>query len=149
VRLRPALASDAVALATVHALAFEAPWTAHEIASLMAAPGGFALAVDAEDGLAGFILCRAVQDEAEILTLATTPDHRRQGVARALVEAALAAARGAGAQAMFLEVAADNAPAIGLYEGAGFVRAGLRMAYYARGAASAADALVLRRELSS
>ncbi|HZZ36117.1 MAG TPA: GNAT family N-acetyltransferase [Caulobacteraceae bacterium] len=148
-RLRPALASDATALAAVHALTFEAPWSAHEIASLMAAPGGFALKVDAADGLAGFILCRAVADEAEILTLATSPAHRRQGVARALVEAAAAAARGVGAQAMFLEVAADNAPALGLYQGAGFVRAGLRKAYYARGAASAADALVLRRELSS
>src|SRR5205823_1311599 len=96
VKLRAATAADAEALARVHGEAFAAAWSAHEIAALMAAPGGYALVVDVIDPV-GFILCRAVAGEAEILTLAVRPAARRRGVGRALLEAALGAARAAGA----------------------------------------------------
>ena len=64
-----------------------------------------------------------------------------------LVDAAAGAARMAGADVMFLEVAHDNLPALGLYEAAGFARAGLRRGYYDRGAAGSADAVVMRLDL--
>lgn len=148
-KLRPALAVDAQAMAAAHAQAFDEPWSAHEIATLLAAPGGFAMAVEADVGaLAGFILGRAIAGEAEILTLATIPSQRRRGMARALIEAAVVAARAAGSDAMFLEVAANNIAAIRLYEAAGYVRTGLRPGYYAHAAAAPVDALVLRRDLS-
>ncbi|MGA0603334.1 GNAT family N-acetyltransferase [Caulobacter sp. KR2-114] len=149
--LRPAGAGLAVAMAATHALAFDAPWRAGEIADLLAAPGAFALAIgdgdDAGDDLAGFILCRAIAGEAEVLTLAVAPAMRRQGLARALLEAAILTAAAGGAEAMFLEVAEDNAAAIGLYAGAGFARVGLRRGYY-DGPAGRRDALVLRRDLN-
>jgi len=44
---------------------------------------------------------------------------------------------------MHLEVAADNAPAAGLYEAAGFVESGRRPGYYRRGNAPAVEARVL------
>ena len=90
---------------------------------------------------------RAVAGEAEILTLAVEPAARRQGLALALVTAAAGAARMAGAQAMFLEVADDNVAAIGLYEAAGFTRAGVRRGYYDRGPQGYVDALVMRLDL--
>lgn len=144
--LRPAAADEAQALAGVHARAFDHPWPAQDIAELIGSGGGFALAAEAGEILA-FILCRAIAGEAEVLTLAVDPPARRQGIARALVEAAAGVARAAGADVMFLEVADDNLPAIALYEGAGFVRAGLRRGYYSRGSAAAVDALVMRLEL--
>lgn len=144
--LRPAAAEEASALAAVHARAFDHPWSGGDIAELMASPGGFALVAD-EGALSGFILCRAIAGEAEILTLAVDPAFRRQGLARALVEAAAGIARAAEADVMFLEVSAENLPAVGLYEGAGFVRAGVRRGYYDLGAAGTADAIVMRLEL--
>ena len=58
-------------------------------------------------------------------------------------------AQTAGAEAMFLEVAADNAAAIALYAGAGgFVRVGARPGYYPR-ETGAIDALVMRRDLNT
>ena len=145
-KLRGAWSHEARALAAVHAAAFDHAWSAAEIAALIDGPGGFALLVE-DEAPAGFILCRAIAGEAEILTLAVDLPARRRGLARALVEAAAGAAQMAGADVMFLEVAHDNLPAIGLYEAAGFARTGLRKAYYDRGAAPAADALVMRRDL--
>ena len=155
--LRPARAGDAKAMARVHAEAFAAPWSAHEVAGFLGGPGGFAVVVEDDEaadaaGLAGFILCRAIAGEAEVLTLAVVPGQRRRGVARALLQAALGAATAAEAEAMFLEVADNNAPAIALYEAAGFEPVGRRPGYYAdAGPARDAprDAVVMRRRLNT
>lgn len=146
-RLRGAWAHEADALAAVHGRAFAKGWSAGDIGELISGPGGFALLVEEGDRPVGFILCRAMAGEAEVLTLAVDPAARRRGLGRALVEAALGAARMAGAEAMFLEVAHDNAPALALYEAAGFARAGVRRGYYARGLEGSADAVVMRLDL--
>ena len=147
--LRFANADDAERLETVHARAFDRSWTAPDIARLMQIMGGFALICEDAEGVNGFILGRVIAGEAEILTLAVAPWARRQGVGLLLVEAVVAEAARRGAAARFLEVAADNPAALGLYDRAGFVRAGLRRAYYARPDAASADAFVLRRPLNS
>ena len=126
-------------LAELHALAFERPWAAGEFARLLSNPAAFALA---EEG-AGFILAWAVGGEAEVLTLAVAPDRRRQGLAASLVAAAAGVAAGRGAEAIYLEVAANNEAAGGLYAKLGFVEAGRRKGYYEGGA----DAVVMRRRL--
>lgn len=147
-RLRGAWPHEAPAMAAVHGRAFAKGWSVEDIGRLTAGPGGFALIVEEDDETPlGFILCRAVAGEAEILTLAVEPAARRRGLGRALVDAAAGAARMAGAQALFLEVAHDNAPALALYEAAGFARAGLRRGYYDLGDGRAADAVVMRLDL--
>jgi len=146
--LRRATRADADALARVHASAFDSPWSAGDILRFAEDPGGFVLAAETETGMTGFILCRVLAGEAEILTLAVRPEHRRRGVARDLVEAAAALA-GLTAAAMFLEVADDNPPGLALYAGAGFSRVGRRAGYYARSGAAAVDAIVMRRALNS
>lgn len=55
-----------------------------------------------------------------IFAMRTSPNHRRQGVARAVVGALMAWA--AGARHAYLQVEADNAPAIALYRCLGFER---------------------------
>ena len=137
--------NDPAVLAEIHAQAFDDPWDTSAFAALLAGPGVFALA---SDDAAGFILCRVVIEEAEILTLAVAPPHRRKGVARAIVEAGAKAVFDRGARSIFLEVAADNAPAIALYEGAEFTPVGRRAGYYRR-PDGAIDALVLRRDLNT
>ena len=146
--LRPATAADAEAMARVHARAFPDGWSAHEIGGFIAGHGAYALVVEIEGGgLGGFILCRAIAGEAEVLTLAVDPDHRRLGLGRALVEAAAALAAPS-CEALFLEVAEDNVAAIGLYQGAGFARVGVRHDYYGH-PEGRRDAIVMRRDLNS
>jgi len=65
------------------------------------------------------------------------------------VRTALAAAAAGGAKAVFLEVAADNAAALALYQEAGFETVGVRRGYYPRPGGGAADALNLRLALNS
>jgi [ribosomal protein S18]-alanine N-acetyltransferase len=148
VNLRPVTHADGPALAELHAFAFDEPWPADDILRFAEDRGGFALAIEEDGGLAGFILCRLIAGEAEVLTLAVRPAARRRGIARALLEAALVLAQPT-AETMFLEVAADNPAAVALYEGAGFETVGRRAGYYGRASAGSVDALVMRRTLNS
>jgi len=149
-RLRPALDADRQSLAATHQLCFPgAAWPAEELGDLLASPGGYGVVAQAgPDAIDGFIICRTLAGEAEVLTLAVAPDQRRAGLARALIEAAASLARCGGAGALFLEVAADNDPAIALYQASGFERVGLRRGYYRRGRTAPIDALVYRRPLN-
>ena len=69
-------------------------------------------------------------DEGYITNVAVSPDFRRQGIARALIEALLAKARENGLAFVTLEVRESNAPAIALYTGAGFEPVGKRKNFY-------------------
>lgn len=146
-KLVPATAASAPAMASAHAQAFDQPWDQATFEELLATPGAYAFVALGEDPM-GMVLCRAVSGEAEVLTLAVPPWTRRKGVALALMTAAMDQARAAGADEMFLEVDVDNVAAISLYERLGFGRAGLRKAYYDRGANGRADALVMRLDLT-
>jgi [ribosomal protein S18]-alanine N-acetyltransferase len=143
-----ATAVECEAMAAAHAEAFTGSWREDEFEDLLEGEGiyGF-LAAGAEP--LGVILCRVAGGEMEVLTLGVTPGARRRGVARALMAVAIPAARDLGAEAVFLEVAVDNAAAIALYAALGFVRAGLRKSYYDRGPAGFTDALVMRLDLNA
>lgn len=129
-------------LATLHAEAFAAPWDATAFEGLLGQPGVFTLELPD-----GFILLRAVADEAEILTLAVRPTAWRRGLGAQLVGEGAVAAAAMGATRLFLEVADDNTAALGLYTRAGFTEAGRRPGYYARPDGRRRDALILALNL--
>lgn len=130
--------AHAAALAAIHAAAFpHDPWSEPSFATLLTQPGVHGLL----DPRGGMVLLRVVADEAEILTIGVTA--RRQGIGRALMLAAMDAAGSAGAQKLFLEVAASNQPALAFYHALGFAAVGTRLGYYADGD----DAKLLRRNL--
>jgi len=133
------------AFAATHARAFDGQgrgWSAAEFAALLDSPHVFAV------GRArAFALGRAIADEAELLTLATDPAHRRQGLARAALAAFEAEARARGVVRGFLEVACDNAAARALYAAAKWREYARRPGYYPRMGGSAADALILEKYL--
>ncbi|MFX0542213.1 GNAT family N-acetyltransferase [Roseovarius sp. S4756] len=132
-------------LARLHARAF-APtgrgWSAAEFAYLVDAP--HCCLCRAPEG---FALSRVIAGEAELLTLAVDPDHRRMGIAARLLADVEAAAARMGAANQFLEVAADNPAARALYRSAGYAEVGRRAGYYARPGGTPVDALVLSKAL--
>src|SRR6201992_4147576 len=129
------LRSDrAQACARLHDEGFAHPWSPEEMAGLIASSSTVgAAALDPVSGrLHGFVLSRLAADEAEILTIAVDAAHQGRGVGRGLLSENLRQAANAGAKAMFLEVAEDNAAALALYERFGFVQVGQRPGYYRR-----------------
>jgi len=108
--IRPAAVFDAEAMAAIHRACFARNWSADEIAQFMGAPGRISLLASPapQQTVQGFLIARGAGDEAEILTLAVDPSHRRQGLARALLTAAIDSLRKAGAKWLFLEVESGN-----------------------------------------
>ncbi len=148
--LRPVGPEAAFDLADLHDRAFDRPWTALEFDDLLKSPGAFAVLGEAGEPAEakGFVLCRSIAGEAEILTIAVDPAARRRGWGAALVEVAAGVAAETGAEALFLEVAVDNAAAIALYQATGFAKVGTRKGYYPH-PDGAKDALVMRRALNT
>ena len=131
-------------MAVIHAAAFPpaAVWDTADFAVLLAR--GNCLTATRTD--AGFGIARLAADEAEILTLAVLPAHRRGGTGRALVDQLVEQAKAHGASRLFLEVAEDNGAARALYRSAGFEEIARRPGYY-RGDGARRDALVMQKAL--
>jgi ribosomal-protein-alanine N-acetyltransferase len=130
-------------VAALMAATVEPAWSAESVAQLLAGPGCAALVAEGAEGPVGFALVRVAAGEAELLSLGVLEAARRHGLGRALVGAAAAQARAAGAATLHLEVAEDNAPARGLYRALGFRPAGRRPGYYAAPGGGRRDALLL------
>ena len=138
-------------LAGLHRRCFTVPppWSARDFAGFRADPATCLLCRCDSNALLAFALFRVICDEAELLTLATSPEHRRAGLARGLLRDGLAQIRARGARRCFLEVAADNRPAIALYSGLGFAQIGTRRGYYHAPGHAPRDALVFQARLDS
>lgn len=133
-------------LADIHAQAFSSArsWSATEFRDLLDQPSTILAGDDR-----AFALLRVTLDEAEVLTIATAPAHRRKGLARAALAQAEQAAQLVGATVIFLEVAEDNHAACSLYAQAGYAQIGRRPGYYVPKDAAPVAALVLRKSLAA
>ena len=133
-------------LSRLHGESFDDGWTETAFRDLLVMPGAAAvIALELGEPLA-FLLTRQAADEAEIITIATRPSVQRRGAARALLSHQLARLSRNGVRHVFLEVAASNAAAHGLYAALGFAEAGRRKGYYKR-KDGVEDAIVMKREL--
>lgn len=132
-------------LARLHAPLFSTAWNAAAFRQLLDHPGSTAFIARAGEPLetTGFVLGRLVADEAEILTLGVREGWQRRGIGQRLVEAFCRAARKAEARRFHLEVAADNATALRLYQRLGFSESGRRKGYYERPGMPPEDAINL------
>lgn len=138
--------ADAALCSGVHGLAFARPWDAGAFAGLLVLPTTqAAVAVRGDADPVGLVVVQVAGGEAEILTIGVVPAARRGGVAARLLDWAIDMARAAGAERLFLEVAADNAPARALYAAAALVEVAVRRGYYKGGG----DAVVMALDLRS
>lgn len=146
--VEPAEETDAATIAKLHADGFYRGWPREEFAAAIAArETPVYVACDARHKVAGFIMIRLTADEAEVITIAVDRKWRGKGVGRALLRAALEDLTMTPARRLFLEVAADNNPALRLYRTEGFAEVGRRAGYYPRPDGTPATALVMARDL--
>lgn len=143
---------DADDLAEIHAGAFHRGWSPAEIEALLADRRTIAI-VGRRGSLlgsrrpVGFVIVRAAGDEAEVLTLAVAPAHRRRGIGRLVMDEAIRRLYADRVKALFLEVDEGNLAALALYRRLGFSVAGRRGNYYARPEGGSAAALVMRADI--
>jgi ribosomal-protein-alanine acetyltransferase len=120
-----------------------AHWLEAEYAAAIntqATPPRIIFVTQEDEHLIGFACVKFVAGIAEIENISVDAQVRRQGIGRALVDAAAAWSSDLGAQSLQLEVRAGNTSALGLYAAMGFVIAGRRAAYYS---SPAEDAVLL------
>ena len=122
---------------------FADPWSQQSIASELHNPLSLWLVAQEGQTLLGYVGSQTCLDETDMMNIAVFPASRRQGVARALIEALVSALREGGSKQLTLEVRASNGPARQLYESLGFLQVGLRKNYYRN---PKEDALILRKE---
>ena len=146
--IEPAEVRDADTLARLHAEGFHTGWPREDFAAYIAGDETpVYVACDARRRIAGFAMLRLAADEAELITIAVERRWRNKGIGRALLRALSEDLTTTAARRLFLEVAADNQPALQLYTRHGFVRVSERQGYYARPNGQPATAIVMVRDL--
>jgi len=149
--LEKADTTRAEAVSDLHARCFDRQWgtaemvrlleqdnvtciTAHEVGKPQAAP-------------LAFVLFRNIVDEAEILSIGVDPAARGLGQARKLMDEAIRHLHGERVKSLFLEVDAENKPAVSLYRNLQFETISKRPAYYQAADGKKSAALVMRLDL--
>ncbi|MGO9673344.1 MAG: ribosomal protein S18-alanine N-acetyltransferase [Methylocella sp.] len=135
--------------AQIHAASFAHPWSEADFEPLLIGPEVVSDgAIEIRDEtLSGFILSRTAVDEAEILTIAVAAERRGWGIGATLLTTHLNGLAARGVRRLFLEVDTGNVAARALYAGRGFYQVAERRAYYRKGDAPPASALVMRLDL--
>ena len=134
---------DLLALATIERACFEDPWTVEMLRAEIAKESSFGFVLEADGKAVGYACGSALFEDGEIDKVAVLEECRGKGYGKALVAKLIRTAMEKGARQIFLEVRASNAPALGLYQGAGFEKTRLRKRYYENGE----DALEMKKEL--
>ena len=124
-------------------------WSKAELLYFLRYPGNIGVLAEDESGrLAGFAIAGKQRRQGAVfgrlITIDVDSPVRRRGVGHVLLDEIERQLRAAGATAVMLEVAVDNATAQRFYERHGFIRTGRIPGYYL----GRIDALVMEKQLS-
>ena len=112
-------------------LCFSLPWSRQALISQLPDDMHMFIAAIGDDGqVLGYVGMMYVLDEGYISNVAVSPEHRRLGIADALINALIDRANEKDLSFVTLEVRKSNVPAIELYIKNGFSEVGLRKNYY-------------------
>ena len=126
-------------------LCFSLPWSRQALISQLPDDMHMFIAAIGDDGqVLGYVGMMYVLDEGYISNVAVSPEHRRHGIADALINALIDRANEKDLSFVTLEVRKSNVPAIELYIKNGFSEVGLRKNYYTK---PTEDAILMTRFL--
>lgn len=118
-----------VQIAILEKECFSEPWSENALAEELANENSHFL-VAVSDDVTGYIGVQEICGEAYITNVAVFGKYRKNGIGRALLNAACNGAKGRGCEFITLEVRESNISAIKLYESEGFEKAGIRKNFY-------------------
>lgn len=129
----------------------EDPWTEQTLAEMLAQDSTHIMIVYKPEGKAdnnkviGYCLYQVIFEQAEILRIGTHPDYQRQSIASQLFATLNNELINNKVESLLLEVRADNAPALALYEQQAFAVIHTRKNYYQLPHQPSVDALIMQR----
>ncbi|HUR85078.1 MAG TPA: ribosomal protein S18-alanine N-acetyltransferase [Solirubrobacteraceae bacterium] len=137
--------ADLPKLIAVERRAFPTPWSLAMFVLELSKPAGVCLAALRGGEMIGYLICSRYDTVWHIMNVAVDPDHRRQGIATAMLLDLFRRIDSDNAR-FTLEVRESNRGAIELYERYGFRAAGRRRRYYQD---NGEDAVVMWRTQST
>jgi ribosomal-protein-alanine N-acetyltransferase len=145
--IREAVTEDGPAIAALERTTFGSDaWSDGLVREGLAGtvPGALYLVAGTDDdAVAGYAAASLFADVSELQRIAVAAEHRRSGVATALLERVEHEARRRHSDRLLLEVREDNAAACAFYAARGFAEINRRTRYYSDGT----TAVVLAKEL--
>ena len=111
---------------------FSTPETEESIYSFLKSKTFFVDVIEDEGIVTGHCIYFFVPDNAEIISLAVTPEKRRMGYGRDLVYNVIERAKDNNCKEVYLEVRKSNEAAISLYTSIGFHQVGERKNLYSK-----------------
>ncbi len=139
--LRPAEPTDCAALAAIDARSNPSPWQENQFLSALSGAHEHIWVAEAENTILGFAVWQHICGESELHLIAVDPQHRRCGIAAALMEQWFLEP----AERRLLEVRQSNEAAQALYRRFGFSESGRRKHYYACPDGSREDAVLMEQ----
>ena len=128
----------------IESAAFTSPWSRQFFLEELQATPARSILCQGDGGPIGYVIYWELVGELDIHNVAVHPNHRRQGIARALLNDILEGATNRGCRRATLEVRRSNDPAQALYRSLGFEICGLRKEYYSD---NGEDAWIMERSL--
>ena len=122
--------SDLNSIDAIEQRAYRTPWSRSMFASELAKASSVCIGAFDGEQLIGYVINSRYVDAWHIMNVAVDPDFRHRGVATRLLEQVFELTKDNQRRGYTLEVRVSNRDAIGLYENLGFVRQGIRRAYY-------------------
>ena len=126
ISIKNAALKDAELIADIENACFSSPWSEGSICDALGNPCSHFYIAYIDGAPAGYMGLQVFSGEGYVTNIATLPEYRRNGVAKALIKCALENAM----EFITLEVRESNAPAIALYNSFGFEKVGVRPNYY-------------------
>jgi len=141
-KLRPMTRADLDEVLEIERRCFEQPYSREILAQELKIKSAHLRVAVRRRQILGYIDFWLVHDEMELISIAVHPDFKRRGIGERLMRAMFRFAEQNGARFIYLDVRRSNAPAQGLYEKFGFVRAGVRRRYYSD---NQEDAIIMKK----
>ena len=145
IELRRLQLRDLNGVEEIERTSYPTPWSRSMFAGEVSKPSSICLgAFDTEEGrLAGYLIVSRYVDAWHVMNIAVSPDYRRHGIARQLLNELFERTADDEQRGYTLEVRVSNKDAIKLYEHMGFRSRGVRRGYYTD---NREDALIMWRD---
>lgn len=137
---RPASVADAKDLTHIRAQCFHETWQEKTFADMINDTKNICLIIPGT----AYVLAQKIPPEAELITIAVMPEHRRRGIAQNLLSHLWQILQSDGIHALYLEVNETLTGAQNLYRKIGFESTGRRKGYYQNSRGIREDAILMR-----